>query len=376
MHGDLRISHGKIQAVGSPLEAKRHDAVITFGKHVVYPGLVNAHDHLEMNLYPLMGNPPYQNYTQWARDIYRPAESPVREIESIPLKDRLLWGGIKNLISGVTTVVHHNPYYPLFRHRNFPVRVFANYSWAHSLAFEKSISKKFPTFTSRPFIVHAAEGVDELAQLEIQQLKKLKVLRKNTVLVHAIGTREQDRVDIQNSGASIVWCPSSNLFMFNKTLDAASIQSTIPVALGTDSTMTGKATLFDEMAVARLTGQSASSVLDMVTSVPRKIFRLSESELSPGHRADLLILPQDQEDYAENLVTSSAERVAAVLVDGEMRFGESGILSQGSGAYHAIKVGGKSKVIAHDLASLMDRLSAETDRGFFDKNPLWALLNA
>src|SRR5882672_1044279 len=105
--GDIRVSHGKIVACGK-LEPAANETCIPFENQYVYPGLINAHDHLEMNLYPRLGNPPYRNYVEWGNDIYRVHESPVREIERVDIRDRLLWGGIKNLLSGVTTVIHHN----------------------------------------------------------------------------------------------------------------------------------------------------------------------------------------------------------------------------------------------------------------------------
>ncbi len=44
----------------------------------ILPGLINAHDHLEFALFPRLGRRIYSNATEWARDIYRPEESPVR----------------------------------------------------------------------------------------------------------------------------------------------------------------------------------------------------------------------------------------------------------------------------------------------------------
>jgi len=135
---DVRIEGEKIVEVGERLFPKQADKVVRLDNHYLYCGLTNSHDHLEMNLYPPSGTPPYHNYTEWARDVYKPNESPVKEIEKIPIKYRFLWGGIKNLISGVTTVVHHNPWRSSLGVR-FPVRVLKKYAWAHSLAFEKKL---------------------------------------------------------------------------------------------------------------------------------------------------------------------------------------------------------------------------------------------
>jgi hypothetical protein len=67
-------------------------------------------DHLEFNLFPRLGRGPYPNAGEWARDIYHPDRSPIREQLRVPKTVRLWWGALKNLLSGVTTVCHHNPY--------------------------------------------------------------------------------------------------------------------------------------------------------------------------------------------------------------------------------------------------------------------------
>ncbi len=80
----------------------------------VFPGHINAHDHLEFALFPRLGHGPYPNATAWSRDIYHPDQSPLAEHLRVPKQVRLLWGGLRNLIAGVTTVCHHNPYEAAF----------------------------------------------------------------------------------------------------------------------------------------------------------------------------------------------------------------------------------------------------------------------
>ncbi|NJM24409.1 MAG: hypothetical protein HC859_01660 [Bacteroidia bacterium] len=137
-----------------------------FGNHYLYPGLINAHDHLEMNLYPRLGRPPYTNFTQWATDIRQPDESPVKEIEAIPIGDRLLWGGIKNLISGATVVVHHNPWQRQLGRHEFPVLVPKKIAWTHSLTYHNKVRKPWLSGSNIPFVMHAAEGTDDAAARE------------------------------------------------------------------------------------------------------------------------------------------------------------------------------------------------------------------
>src|SRR3954469_21122726 len=108
----------------------------------ILPGLINAHDHLEFALFPRLGRGPYLNSSDWARDIYRPHESPVADHLRVPKPVRLLWGGIRNLLAGATTVCHHNPYDTVFD-EDFPVRVIKRFGWAHSFAFESDVTGRF-----------------------------------------------------------------------------------------------------------------------------------------------------------------------------------------------------------------------------------------
>jgi hypothetical protein len=68
---------------------------------------------------------------------------------------RLWWGALKNLLSGVTTVCHHNPYERDVFDADFPVRVVRRFSWAHSLEFEPELAARFRKApASYPFLVH------------------------------------------------------------------------------------------------------------------------------------------------------------------------------------------------------------------------------
>ena len=228
----------------------------------VLPGLINAHDHLEFALFPRLGERHYANATEWARDIYRPDQSPVRELLEVPKPLRLLWGGLRNLASGATTVCHHNPYESIFDD-DFPVRVVRHYGWAHSLAFEPNVHECFKaTPPGAPFLIHAGEGTDNDAAEEIFKLHALGVLRERTVLIHAVGFRADGWELIRKTGAGVVWCPRSNLFTLGQTISPEVVASGIPMALGTDSPLTAEGDLLDEIrAASGYSGGDASRIL-------------------------------------------------------------------------------------------------------------------
>lgn len=374
--GDVRVDGQKITETGNPLAPKKNEKVIQFNNHYLYCGLTNSHDHLEMNLYPHMGTPPYHNYTEWARDIYKPDESPVREIERIPIKHRLLFGGIKNLISGVTTVVHHNPWhYSLGIH--FPVRVLKKYEWAHSVAFEKKLKQKFSFRRNTPFIIHAAEGIDAFARNEIDQLKRIGVLRSNTVLIHAVAV-DKDEIDlISEAMSSVVWCPSSNYFMFNRTAYISKFKEKIQVALGTDSSMTGQPTLFHEMRTAQKSDEAtAKEIFEMVTTAPQKIFNLPQQQILPGFPADLLIVPTKSMDYYENLILQESEDIICIINNGEIQYSDQSLANELSLKGFMHKVGTTEKWFGCDIDQLkMNVLSTGIEEKLLEDNELWRLLS-
>ena len=37
---------------------------------LVFPGLVNSHDHLDFNLFPQLGERKYEHYAEWGADLH------------------------------------------------------------------------------------------------------------------------------------------------------------------------------------------------------------------------------------------------------------------------------------------------------------------
>ena len=113
----------------------------------------------------------YDNAAAWIDDL-RPAirsDPSIRAGQRHPLAARLFIGALKNLLSGVTTVAHHNPRYREIG-RSFPVRVLRRYGWAHSFTLEghpvgargepggNVRERCLATPPDVPFMVHAARG--------------------------------------------------------------------------------------------------------------------------------------------------------------------------------------------------------------------------
>ena len=373
--GDVRLAKGIILETGKNLKPTRSEQVIEFKSHFLYPGLINAHDHLEMNLYPRLGSPPYNNYLEWSGDIYKPHESPIREIEQVDIKDRLLWGGLKNLISGVTTVVHHNPWHTVFGKSEFPVTVLKQMAWAHSLALDKNIERAFPKRDSIPFVIHAGEGTDSMALSEIPRLDALGMLRKNTVLIHAVALEDTSIDKIITRQAAVVWCPVSNFFLFGKTAPIEKLKDKIKIAIGTDSTLTGAPTLLDEMRTSAQTiGVTPIEIFRMVTHLPARIFKLPEPEISHHNTGDLFVTPIRHENYFDNLMVTRPADIALVVVKGKVNLLDSEIEGKWNSLKNSFTIDGRLKRTHIDIASLKKRINQKVGSEILEKNPLWKLI--
>lgn len=334
LRANLEISDGHIRRIiyGNAAEIPGSSAANTVNLegYLILPGLINAHDHLEFNLFPRLGDGPYANFEEWARDICRPDRSPVREHLCVPAPVRLWWGGLKNLLAGVTTVCHHNPYDRLFD-QGFPVRVVRRYGWAHSMVFEKDIFGAFgATCPDAPFVIHLGEGTDRRSQDEIFALERMGALDERTILVHGVAFTEAGHELWQERGAALVWCPTSNRFTLGTTVDARWVCRFERTALGSDSALTARGNLLDELQAAHFEeGAPADCLYRMVTESAAKILRLTDGEgrLQAGSTADLVAIPwraetpdaTPDETPANAIVRLDMASIEMVLISGQLQ---------------------------------------------------------
>jgi cytosine/adenosine deaminase-related metal-dependent hydrolase len=323
---------------------KHGDTVIDLQGGFVLPGLVNAHDHLELNHYGrLKGRDRYENASDWIADMRpRLSDDPaIRCAKAHPLIERLFIGALKNLLAGVTTVAHHNPFYAELR-RTMPIRVVRRYGWAHSFLLETQpagargepggdVAVRFrATPPDAPFVVHLAEGIDDEARGELAKLEALGCLKPNTVIIHGVAIDEGGWRRVARAGGGLVWCPASNAFLFGQTarvreMIAGDGDARVIVALGTDSRVTGSLDLLDELRAAReaLTA-TPDALLAMVTSDAGTLLRQPRAgRLAVGAPADLVVIPPLAETPGAALLAARRRDVRFVAVAGRPLVGDA-----------------------------------------------------
>jgi cytosine/adenosine deaminase-related metal-dependent hydrolase len=329
---------------------------IDLGGARLLPGLINAHDHLHLNgaLPRLRFRDGYRNVSEWISDI-RPRLSTDPTLlahRARPLAQRLLAGGLKNLLSGATTVLHHDARDPVLDASDFPVDVPAPAGWAHSLSLDGEAAvraSREAASPGRPWIIHAAEGIDTAAALEFDRLDALGCIAEGTLLVHGLGLTAAQQRHMVEARAGLVWCPCSNIHLFGRTLEPAWLFERGRLVLGSDSRISGGRDLLAEIAMVReLTGWPDVQLEAWVTEGAAALLGLHDrGRLAPGLRADLVALPP-------GLPLSCATRadLRLVVVAGRPLYADAE-LGEALGLM-PVRVDGRAKAIAPHLVSAVD----------------------
>ncbi len=325
------------------LDAPADDALtIDLEGYTVFPGMVNAHDHLELNHYPRTKfRDIYDNAHQWGEDVNAQLDSePYKTLRAYPLWDRCFIGGLKNLLCGALTVAQHGPpHKPLFR-KDFPVHVLKQYGWAHSLHFntEAEIIASYNKIPHNiPWFIHLAEGTDDVAKSEYKRLKALGLEFFNkTVLIHATAILLSEDIPTDDV-RGIVWCPSTNAYLLGKDavpkMTEIKFFKTNAFALGSDSRLTANGDLLDELNFAF---QTNTQLTEHPTILWQMVFDEGRFILSHERNhdwftkeffADFFLL-RTQDNDAVNLFTSSRKDLHLIVKGGIPQIGDPELMAK------------------------------------------------
>jgi cytosine/adenosine deaminase-related metal-dependent hydrolase len=281
------------------------DLSLEFPDAEVRPGLINAHEHLHRNHYGRLGVPPYRNAYAWAHDIQARCAGHIARGHAMPRREALRIGAWKNLFAGVTSVVHHDVWEGDFD-IGFPLRVIPMRS-ADSLGMTPNFDPPRP---GSPLCLHLAEGMDIAAATEVRDAQARGLLGPDLIAVHGIGMDTDGIRRFRAAGSALVWCPSSNVFLFGRTAPAVLLAEGVDVLLGSDSRLTGDGDLLDELRCARALGLIDDRRLeDAVGITAARRLKIAPPTLDSGARADLMVL-------ASPLLAACAEDVLLVIAGG------------------------------------------------------------
>jgi cytosine/adenosine deaminase-related metal-dependent hydrolase len=351
----LHIRAGRIDA-SVPAWALRID----LRDHLIFPGLINAHEHLQVNAVPsLPATSPFPNSYAWIEAFQAHfADAAVRAALSVPKALRLRHGALKNLLAGTTCVAQHDPWHQALDAFDFPVKVLREYGWSYALgwtSYGPPVTQSFAqTPPKQPWMIHLAEGTDAIAQAELQQLDELGCLAANSVLVHGVGLRDADIERVIARGAGVVWCPSSNARLLGRTLHPRRLAEAGRLALGSDSRLSGSRDLLEELRIGSTYGElSPRQLLGLVTVDAARLLRMpAHGALTVGASADLVIV-EDRGEGAGSLIGIERSELRAVLRRGLPCMADPDFASWFDAAgvdAVAVTLDGRPKLLAKSLA--------------------------
>ncbi len=340
---------------------------------IIFPGLINGHDHLIDTSWHSLGNMPVQNWYEWESSIH--SEPDYKLQQKLSASDLYIVGMYKNIISGATTIVDHYPSEVSATFTNHELATILKYFYLAHSASEKrlhwchNIAEQYRhTQGILPFIIHAGEGNSKEISEEIDSLNKIDALSKNTVLVDCCFLSDSDLQLIASKDASIVWIPESSERIFNRQPDLKKIRELgIKICIGTDSSNTGTSNMHTAFKVAKnysadFLNNSITSkdLVKMATIDAAKIFGIEKEagSLVPGKRSDFIVFEDDGSDPFDNFINLLPEEYSMVIHKGNMMVGNDEFrrTSVDFSRYSEVKLNGFSKLLFGRPVQLIERI--------------------
>lgn len=347
----IRIKDGKIaQVLPGHFHDKTDQLNLDLNDAIIFPGLINSHDHLDFNLFPPLAGRTFKNYTEWGVYIHVKYKDVIDSVLQIPEKLRIQCGIYKNLLCGVTTVVNHGK---RIKASNDLITIFQDCQSIHSVHFEKRwrFALNNPLKKNLPVVIHCGEGTDALAANEIDQLLRSNMLKRSIVAIHGVAMNEEQAKQFK----ALVWCPESNYFLLDKTSPVDHLKNHLPILFGTDSTLTGDWNIWNHIRKAKQTGMlSEQELYESLTVNPAHIWGLNAGIIQEGMNADLVL------SKAASFFTTDPQNILLVMRKGHISLFDETLLAQltaiNIGGYSSISVGNSNKYVKGDLPELTDKI--------------------
>jgi len=354
-HFCVSILDGKINSViAEPVKGSNHSHVINFKDALVFPGLFNAHDHLEFNLFPRLRSRYYRDYLEWGNDIQKLYSKEIDAALKIPVELRMKFGMIKNLLNGITTVMHHGN--KSIKKSDQIVSVISNYNFLHSVSLERNWRIKLTLMLNKlPFVIHLGEGVGAAMENEVNKLFKWNLFKREIIAVHGIGlnTNHADKL------AALIWCPDSNLFLYNKTANVFELKNRIPVLFGSDSNLTSDPNFWNHIRIARvINALNDEELINSITSLPSELLNIKDiGKIKNGYLADIVVVKKKSENNYDAFFNINPEDILLIIRSGKIiLFDESLEHECAYLNYCRFKIRGAVKFAEKEIVSVIKKL--------------------
>ena len=345
---------------------EREQATIIDTHGIISPGLIDAHNHVAYNFLPEWVPPAgsvFTNRYQWADDpSYEAHIEPYANNRSSNTHfcPAARWGELRSVLHGTTTMMgqsfarnctrggvrNADQHHELDYHDHMRTSIGSVRDITDEVAAGLIEGFRAETAPDTRYAVHMAEGY-EGDHIEKEFLsfagrdprpnrhQGVSLLEDGAaVLIHAIALTDEELQEAKQYNAKVVWSPSSNLALYERTADISRIlELGIITGLGPDWTLSGEDDMLAELRFALTWAQENAAMRinplklwEMSTSEGAEVVGLANfiGELVPGQVADVTVFRRrdSEQDPYEQAITSRVEDVRLVMIGGEAYVGD------------------------------------------------------
>ena len=334
---------------------------------VMFPGLIDIHNHLTWNVLPNWRPPRlYTNRYEWqdTPEYALRLSGPYSAMMAAGAGcDMNRFGEVKSIVNGGTTTVGSFGPTPAEPARNRCIQGLArNADYSADLnpamplnqepyrnfvfPFELSPSDEKLVRTADPdsadpqrihaAVVHLAEGTDSAARREFRMFRAHGYIRKGVTIIHGVALAPEDIRELARGGVGLVWSPHSNFNLYGKTTDIlTAMDAGMTVAIAPDWSPTGSAGMLEELGIAyryslgALNGAiPASRLVQMATINPARLARLDAQlgSIEPGKLADVVVMRRQGKTAYEALLMGNPGDVLLVTIGGVPVYGDRALM--------------------------------------------------
>jgi 5-methylthioadenosine/S-adenosylhomocysteine deaminase len=313
---------------------------------LIYPGLIDLHNHIAYNCLPLWIAPdrttPWTSREQWPRDPdYKPSVSlPANALCHADGKAVLKYVETKAVVGGVTAIQGSAKVGRVFE--GWMVRNVEDETFGTG---RKTVNQSVLRFTSpaqyevarrdldagHAFLYHLCEGTDPRLLADYDSVRDHDVLAPKFLGIHATALGTPQFTQWHSRGGTVVWSPFSNIWLYGTTTDVVAARAAgMRICLGADWSPSGSKNLLGELKVADLHSRtqlggafSPQELCAMATCNPADALGWQDKlgRLRPGLHGDFVAVRDRGEDAYRTLIDSTEADVLLVAINGYPMYG-------------------------------------------------------
>lgn len=329
--------------------------VIECADSVISPGLVNAHEHLGWGARSPKshGDERYDHRHDWRRGLR--GHSEISSGGGDYSKDAVLYGELRHLLSGVTSMAGSGGAAGLVRNLDDD-----NYTEGIN------VTVKYDTFplgdsngdlradgcsyggiadasvlNNDIYLPHISEGIDPEAENEFKCLSSSEsggqdLVELNTSMIHGVGLSAADIAEASAGGTKLVWSPRTNIDLYGNTADVITYDRLgVTIALGTDWVLSGSMNMSRELQCVDYLNQnqydnyfSDYQIWRMATENGATALGVGDKlgKIAEGYVADIAIYNASDSDNYRAVIDAQPDDVLLVMRGGTALIGESNLM--------------------------------------------------